>query len=256
MEPCRSTASVAAMHVSSPSPFTVKTFATIVLAVCILSQFASSAEWNDLSENDIGEIAKNLLPGDKLRFASTSRAVKNAVDVSPKEILTGIIDIVMRKSERYRFYDAPRKLEATTVSNVPVDDFVMVKSSDHIYVPDDRLSFIAKLGEMKDAILTEAKSDSREKISLGKEGRVSYMRMQIIVYANFHKYNPSDITACINDAYARIKKECVDGAMVNHHLALTDPPDVHVLGESKYDRKYMEKSCSSYSFMCGISYVS
>ena len=33
------------------------------------------------------------------------------------------------------------------------------------------------------------------------------------VYANFHKYSPSEITTCINDAYTRLRNECIDGAI-------------------------------------------
>ena len=238
----------------------VKMFATILFAICVFSQLALSAEWDDLTEDIIGKVSTNLIIRDKLRFASTSRGAKEAVDayMSPKDVLTGTVNSVIHDSAGSKsraFYVMPFKLEAMTVPNVPVDDFVMVKGPNYQYARDDREHFLAKLDEMKGTVLTKAESNSREKILLDGEDRMISGPVRMNVYANFHKYSPSEITECMNNAYTRIRSECIDGAMVrqNHSVRKLLPShesDVVM----KYNTLYMVKSCSSYSFMCGIAY--
>lgn len=261
MKPRRSTRPVMYMHLSSMSPFVIKVFATIVLAVCLLSQLASSTEWNELTEDNIGEIIKKLPIQDQARLASTSKAMKEAVDVhmSPKDVLKKTVKGVIRDSAGNTlesFYNIPRKLETMTVPNVPVDYFVMVKSPDNRYARNGRERFTEKLDEMKGTVLTKAESKSREKILLDGESRVHDGKLRMNVYANFHKYSPSEITACINNAYTKIRRECIDGAMTYPNYTFVNLRNRNSRDIApEYDTLYMVQSCAAYSFMCGISYI-
>ena len=241
----------------------IKVFATIVLAVCLLSQLALSADMNSLTEDLIGEIARKLSVRDQAGFASTSKAMKKAVDAhaSPKDVLTGTVNSIIHDSAGNTlraFYNAPFKLWTMTVPNVPVDDFVMVKSPDHIYVRDDRirLSVISNLDEMKGKVLTKAKYNVRKELILNKEYRVLGRILRMNVYANFRKYGSSEITKCINNAYTKIRNECIDGAMVYHYYPVSNSRSLSVRNSvPEYDTLYMYKNCAAYSFICGISYM-
>ena len=241
----------------------IKVFATIVLAVCLLSQLALSADMNSLTEDLIGEIARKLSVRDQAGFASTSKAMKKAVDAhaSPKDVLTGTVNSIIHDSAGNTlraFYNAPFKLWTMTVPNVPVDDFVMVKSPDHIYVRDDRvrLYVISNLDEMKGKVLTKAKYNARKELILNKEYRVLGRRLRMNVYANFRKYGSSEITKCINNAYTKIRNECIDGAMVHNNYSFVNSRNRNPRNIAlEYDTLYMVQSCAAYSFMCGISYI-
>jgi hypothetical protein len=260
---CRSVVSIVSMNLSLLSPLALKAFATIVLAVCLLSQFASSAELDDLAEDTIGEITKKLSVWDNIRLASTSKAMKKAVDAhaSPKDVLIGTVNGIIHDSagsESRAFYVMPFKLSAMTVPDVPVGDFVVVKSPNYQSARDDRvrLSVISNLNEMKGKVLTKATSNVRKELMLNKGYLVLGRKLRMNVYANFRKYGPSAITACINNAYTKVRNECIDGVMVYHDYPVSNERSLSVRNSvPEYDTLYMYRNCAAYSFICGISYM-
>jgi hypothetical protein len=241
----------------------IKAFSTIVMAVCLLSQLALSAGTDSLAEDAVGKNTRKLPERDRAELASTSNAMKEAVDAhaSPKDVLTSTVNRIVEKYEGNKslcFYDIPLELEKMTVPNVPVNDFVMVKIPDHIHVREDRARFMKKLEEMKDTILSSAHYGDRSRSSLDEEIWIWYTRMRINVYANLHKYSPSEIIACMNNVYTKIKRECILGAVVRR-----SKPFVVLHKESgqrtnvweEFDITAMFDNCAAYSFMCGVSYV-
>lgn len=71
--------------------FDMKTFATILFAVCVFSQLASSAEWDELTGDAINAIGSKLDANGKLIFSATSPTVMANVQVSPQEILAHVV---------------------------------------------------------------------------------------------------------------------------------------------------------------------
>jgi len=196
--------------------FEMKTFATILFAVCVFSRLASSVEWDDLYGDAINAIGSKLDASGKIMFSVTSSVVGENVQVSPREILEHVVN-----SNNF-LWDQIEMLLRVKKSSTSKDAFVVKRNTDAGSVPDLTESVEDELSQWTAALLSATKDeesrlkifDRREKYS-HKNKNVSY-GSHVNIYVVWDKYSPSEIAACINDAHDKLMKECfVDGKITN-----------------------------------------
>lgn len=223
----------------------MKTFATILFAVCVCSRLALSAEWNDLNADVIDAIGNKLDANDKFKFSVTSLTVMKNVKVLPQEILEHAVN-----SNNF-LWDQVEMLLKVKKSDTSLDAFVVKKRNPRNagFVPDLTESVKDELTQWTDAFLSATKNeDERRKIFdkrmlfINENKNVSY-GAHVNIYAVWEKYSLSEIATCINDAHDKLVKECfvngkIAGRCAVYYFAcgfqLHNHRDFHwVVGQSK-----------------------
>ena len=188
--------------------FDMKTFATILFAVCVFSQLASSAEWDELTGDAINAIGSKLDASGKLMFSATSPTVRANVQVSPQEILEHAVD-----SERYHDARAEKLLRIKT-SNTSKDAFVVRKSKNISVISVKAERVKDELLQWKNALLFATESEEkyamvfRRRLSRSEIDRSIITGNAVSPYAFWSRYSVPEIVTCINDAYDKVMEEC------------------------------------------------
>lgn len=186
----------------------MKTFATILFAVCVFSQLALSAEWNDLENDMIFEIGNKLDAKERAKFSTTSSTLNQIVKVSPQEILEHAVD-----SERYHEPRAEKLLRIKT-SNTSKDAFVVRKSKNISVISVTAERVKDELLQWKNALLSATESEEkyamvfRRRLSRSEIDRSIITGNAVSPYAFWSRYSVPEIVTCINDAYDKVMEEC------------------------------------------------
>jgi hypothetical protein len=185
----------------------MKTFATILFAICVFSQLALSAEWNNLPGNVIFEIGNKLEAKERAKFSTVSSIVRDNVRVSPQDVLEHAVN-----SENYRHTRA-KKLLGIKTSNISKDAFVVQKGTKVSWDSSNAECVKDELLQWKNAFLSATESEENAMIfhkQLSPSGidRNIIQGNAVSPYAFWNKYSLSEIAACINDAYDKVMEEC------------------------------------------------
>ena len=103
-------------------------FAAILLAICVLSQFANSADFDAIGGNMIATIGDKLCPKDKANLGSTCKTGRENLKLTPNELLIGITDRVYEvRGDIYHFMR--NGLVGMNAPGASADDFKLFLSS-------------------------------------------------------------------------------------------------------------------------------
>lgn len=206
----------------------MKIFAEIFLAICVLSQFAISAEFDEIGGNMIDIIGDKLCPKDKANFGATCKLGRENLKLTPKELLIGIADRMYEvRGDVYHFMK--NELVRVNAPSASANDFKLFSSSKAVNKQHAR-STIENILYMKKELLEQ--SELYEKypdLERRCHDSDASAPMVAVMYGNFGKYSNAEVAACLNSVSKIIAEKCIR-------------------------EDYMRERCSLYSFVCGAQY--
>lgn len=206
----------------------MKIFATIFLAICVLPQFAISADFDGIGGNMIETIGDKLCPKDKANLGATCKTGRENLKLTPKELLVGITDRVYEvRGDIYHFMR--NELVGMNVPDASTDDFKLFLSS-KVVSKHHALSTIENTLDMKKELLERAqlyeKYPDLERKCHNSDASAPIV---FVMYGNFGKYSNAEVVACLDNVSKIIAEKCIR-------------------------EDYMRERCSLYSFVCGAQY--
>lgn len=215
----------------TPSRFAMKIFAVAIFVLCILSQFAISVDFEDITNDMIIEIGNKLDPEAKVKFGLTRKRAREVVKSTPREILAYIADKVC-KDRGYCYYSMRDRLSMTNIPGISADDFKFISNSKMIDT-ENVPQVVEEISRLKNVLVEKAESyeenpELDRRCDDGGDTTIE-SRIHVSMYGNFAKYNNEEVIACLNNISEKIMEKCV-----------------HDNG--------MKQVCSLYSTMCGLEY--
>lgn len=209
----------------------MKTFAVAIFVLCILSQFAISANFENINNDIILEIGNKLDPEAKVKFGLTHKRTREVINSTPGEILAHITDKVYEDGWNC-YYSMRDKLSRTNIPGISVDDFEFFSNSKMIDI-EEFPWIVEEISRLKNILIEKAKSyeenpEIERKCDDGDTDEIKDF-IHVSMYGNFAKYNNEKVIACLNNISKKIMEKCV---LENG----------------------MKQVCSLYSTMCGLQY--
>jgi hypothetical protein len=197
----------------------MKTFATVLFAICVCSQLALSADLNDLKDAII-EIGNKLDAKERAKFSMVSPTINQIIKVPPQEILASVVHSTEHHWERVK-----RLLEIET-PNASKDAFVVKKDRDDAFVRDITKNVKDELSQWTAALLSATRNEDERleifnrRMLFIDENKNNIHGFHTDSYVFWDKYSLSEIATCINDAHEKLMKECFVNGKITERCAV------------------------------------